>query len=86
MSSAYLYHYYIEALMKCGRNEEALRVIRSFWGGMIAEGADTFWEVYMPENKNFSPYGSVAILSYCHAWSCTPAYFLRLPLMIKSPE
>ena len=24
-----------------------------------------------------SPYGSVAINSYCHAWSATPTYLIR---------
>jgi hypothetical protein len=24
-----------------------------------------------------SPYGDHHINSYCHAWSCTPSYFIR---------
>lgn len=45
-------------------------------GGAI-EGEDAFWELYNPENPNESPYGGTIVNSYCHAWSCTPAYFLR---------
>ena len=30
-----------------------------------------------PANPDESPYGSPIVNSYCHAWSCTPAYFLR---------
>ena len=39
--------------------------------------ADTFWELYNPENPAESPYGSSIVNSYCHAWSCTPTYLLR---------
>ena len=49
----------------------------AYWGGMLNKGADTFWEFYDPEDTNASPYGGKIIHSYCHAWSCTPAYFLR---------
>ena len=46
-------------------------------GSMIRDGADTFWELYNPYNREESPYGSSMVNSYCHAWSCTPTYFLR---------
>ena len=32
---------------------------------------------YNPSNPDESPYGSPIVNSYCHAWSCSPAYFLR---------
>ena len=51
--------------------------MKRYWGEMIHDGADTFWELYNPFNKYESPYGSVAVNSFCHAWSCTPTYFLR---------
>jgi len=46
-------------------------------GGMIRDGADTFWEVYDPGNAWLCPYNSHHVNSYGHAWSCTPAYFIR---------
>ena len=70
-------HYELEALMKLDRKEEALDVIRSYWGGMVRNGADTFWELYDPEYPDGSPYGGTIVNSYCHAWRCTPSYFLR---------
>jgi alpha-L-rhamnosidase len=73
----YMYHYFVEALLQCGMKEEALELIRSYWGGMVHAGADTFREVYHPSDPTLSPYGNVLINSYCHAWSCTPAYLLR---------
>jgi len=73
----YLYHYVVGAMLLCGMKAEALDLIRSYWGSMVEAGADTFWEVYDPTNPALSPYKSVLVNSYCHAWSCTPAYFLR---------
>lgn len=73
----YMYHYYIEALLKCGDKTEALSVMEKYWGGMARLGADTFWELYNPNNPDESPYGGTIVNSYCHAWSCAPAYFLR---------
>ncbi len=77
MATPYMYHHYIDALMRSGEKGRALDEIRRYWGGMIRDGADTFWEVYNPDNRSESPYGSAAINSYCHAWSCTPSYFFR---------
>jgi alpha-L-rhamnosidase len=73
----YLYHYVVDAMVECGMKEEALDLIRSYWGGMVNAGADTFWEVYDPADPELSPYKSLLVNSYCHAWSCTPSYFLR---------
>jgi alpha-L-rhamnosidase len=73
----YLYHYVTDAMIRCGMKQEALSLIQSYWGGMVKAGADTFWEVYDPNNARLSPYGDVLVNSYCHAWSCTPALLLR---------
>jgi alpha-L-rhamnosidase len=73
----YCHHYMVEALFRAGLKHEAMDWLRSYWGGMIKKGADTFWEVYVPDDDLKSPYNSYLINSYCHAWSCTPSYFLR---------
>ncbi len=77
MVSPYMYHNYIDALIKAGEKELALEKIRDYWGGMALQGADTFWELYNPQNPAESPYGGTIVNSYCHAWSCGPSYFLR---------
>ncbi len=77
MVTPYMYHHYVEALLCVNRTAQALEVLRTYWGGMVQEGADTFWELYNPENPNESPYGGSIVNSFCHAWSCAPAYFLR---------
>lgn len=75
--SPYLWHYMLEALFECGMAEHAWEIIREYWGGMVRHGADTFWEIYVPGNMKFSPYSDYRLNSACHAWSCTPSYFIR---------
>ena len=77
MVTPYMYHNYVDALFALGQNEKALCVLEEYWGGMLDQGADTFWELYNPQNPEESPYGGTVVNSYCHAWSCAPAYFLR---------
>lgn len=73
----YMHHYLVEALIHTGLRDEAKRHIDQYWGEMVRLGADTFWELFDPDEPSYSPYGSPLINSYCHAWSCTPTYFLR---------
>lgn len=75
--SPYAYHYVIEALIACGMRDEAREQLLEYWGGMVGRGADTFWEVYDPMDDCKSPYGFYPVNSYCHAWSCTPVYFIN---------
>lgn len=75
--SPYAYHYVIEALIACGMRDEAREQLIEYWGGMVGRGADTFWEVYDPMDDCKSPYGFYPVNSYCHAWSCTPVYFIN---------
>ncbi|WP_238996753.1 sugar hydrolase [Paenibacillus pinistramenti] len=77
LTTPYMLHHLIEALLKAGDSSTAVKELKTYWGGMLQDGADTFWELYDPDNKEFSPYGSHLINSYCHAWSCTPTYFIR---------
>lgn len=81
MTTPYMFHHYIQALIDCGEADKAAQEVRRYWGGMIEAGADTFWELYDPKDLHTSPYGSNMINSCCHAWSCTPAYFLRKQLI-----
>ena len=77
MVTPYMYHHLIEALIQSGQKDKAMECMTAYWGEMLADGADTFWELYNPNNKKESPYGSSMVNSYCHAWSCTPTYFIR---------
>lgn len=77
MVTPYMYHHFIEALVQNDRKEVALSFMRAYWGEMVKDGADTFWELYDPADKNIAPYGSKMVNSYCHAWSCSPSYIIR---------
>jgi hypothetical protein len=73
----YLYHYLAEAMLSCGMRDEALALVKSYWGAMLDAGADTFWEAFDPANPLASPYGDIHVNSFCHAWSCSPAWLFR---------
>lgn len=73
----YLYHHVVAALFHAGLEKEGAELIYSYWGAMVDAGATCFWEVFDPDEPRFSPYGDFRINSHCHAWSCTPAWFIR---------
>ena len=77
LNSPYGYHHLIQAMINVGMKDEAHDLMQKYWGGMADRGSDTFWEIYNPENPEESPYGGLVVHSFCHAWSCTPAYFYR---------
>ncbi len=77
IATPYMYHYIVEALFEAGLEEDAVKLMKEYWGMMIRLGADTYWEAFEPERPGASPYGSPLANSYCHAWSCTPVYLIR---------
>ncbi len=77
MRTPYMMHYYIEALYKIGEKEYAMEFIKDYWGQMVDCGYDCCPEVFNPENQMESPYGAPEINSACHAWSCTPIYWIH---------
>lgn len=76
IATPYMYHHVVEALFVGDCYDEAIQLMKGYWGKMIELGADTFWEAFKPEDPDFSPYGSPILNSYCHAWSCTPVYLI----------
>lgn len=79
----YYSNYVIYALSRAGRNEDALRLLRGYWGGMLAEGATTFWEAYDPHwpkqdfHANLYADGNHGYyVSLCHGWSSGPTSWL----------
>lgn len=83
VATPYMYHHVVEALFIAGCQDEAIKLMKDYWGKMIELGADTFWEAFKPEELDFSPYGSPILNSYCHAWSCTPAYLIGKYLLTE---
>lgn len=73
----YATHYLIDAMILCGMKNQARDYLVDYWGGMVSKGADTFWEAYDPADDHISPYGFSPVNSACHAWSCTPVFFIH---------
>lgn len=76
----YAYHRVAEALARSGGAEECIKLMKEYWGSMVRAGADTLWESFDPEDSRKSPYGDCHNNSYCHAWSFTRSYLLRIVL------
>lgn len=79
ITTPYFKFYELEMLCRMGHQREALAQIRSYWGGMLAEGATTFWEEYDPTKTgadHYEMYGDPYGKSLCHAWAASPIYLL----------
>jgi alpha-L-rhamnosidase len=88
----YYGYYMLRAMAMLGHRAEALRWMRGFWGGMLAEGATSFWESYDPRwtKHNFHT-GLQAdglagyYVSLAHGWSSGPAAWLMEELLGVQP-
>jgi alpha-L-rhamnosidase len=90
--SPYYNYYVIRAMAEMNHRPEALKWIRDYWGGMINEGATSFWEAYDPswykedfhsslQSDNRSGY----FVSLAHGWSAGPtAWLMEQVLGIQS--
>ncbi|HZU09069.1 MAG TPA: alpha-L-rhamnosidase C-terminal domain-containing protein [Pseudacidobacterium sp.] len=72
----YYNYYVISAMAKMGHRQEALNWIRQYWGGMVDEGATSFWEGYDPAWYKNDAHGSLQAdnmsgyrVSLAHGWS-----------------
>ncbi len=71
----------IWALHRSGASGRAVERLRRIWGGMLRQGASTFFEAWREgagERERYSFYGRPYGLSLCHAWSAGPAALLPL--------
>lgn len=81
VGTPYMKSFEIMALIQTGFKKEAAEMIRSFWGGMVREGATTFWEAYGDGKSGSGLYDFYARpfgLSLCHAWGSAPAFLLPM--------
>ena len=79
ITTPYMRFYELEALCMMGRQTQVLQEIRNYWGGMLREGATSFWEKYIPSEKgteHLAMYGRPYGKSLCHAWGASPVYLL----------
>ena len=91
INTPYMRFYELEALCKLGLQDSVLPEMKDYWGGMLREGATSFWEKYNPEfSEGMEPlaqgaspraphltmYGRPYGKSLCHAWGASPLYLL----------
>jgi len=79
ITTPYFKFYELDALCKMGRQDRVTEVLRGYWGGMLKEGATTFWEEYDPRmsgDKHLEMYHEPYDKSLCHAWGASPLYLL----------
>ena len=79
ITTPYMRFYELEAMCMMGKQARVLSEIKDYWGGMLREGATTFWEKYNPMEKgveHLAMYGRPYGKSLCHAWGASPIYLL----------
>jgi len=88
----YYNYYIISAMAQTGHRPEALAWIRQYWGGMLAEGATSFWEGYYPSwpKNNFhaslqADDGTGYYVSLAHGWSAGPTPWLMEQILGIQP-
>ena len=81
--SPYFNAYILDALAKTDHDRQALDWIRQYWGGMLAEGATSFWESYDLRWPKTNPHLSLQadgtsgyFVSLAHGWSAGPTAWL----------
>jgi hypothetical protein len=75
--------YVLDAMARIDHRADALAWIREYWGGMIDEGATSFWEAYDPAWPKDNPHLELQAdntagyyVSLAHGWSSAPAWWL----------
>ena len=79
ITTPYMRFYELETLCLDGLQTQVLQEMRDYWGGMLREGATSFWEKYVPSEtgtQHLAMYGRPYGKSLCHAWGASPIYLL----------
>lgn len=79
IKTPYFKFFELIALCKVGRVDIAQKMLSSYWGGMLEDGATTFYEQFDANVKGvekYEMYGNKFAKSLCHAWGSGPIYFL----------
>ena len=91
INTPYMRFYELAALCQMGLQDKVLPEIKAYWGGMLLEGATSFWEKYNPSKDDnqsedtippspraphLEMYGRPYGKSLCHAWGASPVYLL----------
>ncbi|MBP5307610.1 MAG: alpha-rhamnosidase, partial [Clostridia bacterium] len=89
ITTPYMRFYELSALCKLGETEYVLQELYGYWGGMLEDGATTFWESYdkrQKEPEKYAMYGRKYGKSLCHAWGAGPLYIIGRYIVGLKPE
>ncbi len=91
--SPYFNAYVMDAMSQLGHQDEALKWMRDYWGGMLAEGATSFWESYDLRWPKTDPHLSLQadgtsgyFVSMAHGWSSGPTAWLTENVLGVTPS
>ena len=92
--SPYFNAHVLDAMAAGGHDREALDWMRAYWGGMLAEGATSFWESYDLRWPKTNPHLSLQadgtsgyFVSMAHGWSAGPSAWLSENVLgISEPQ
>ena len=79
ITTPYMRFYELESLCDQGLQKQVLKEMKDYWGGMLREGATSFWEKYNPSDsgtQHLAMYGRPFGKSLCHAWGASPIYLI----------
>lgn len=79
ITTPYMRFYELDSLCLMGEHERVLGEMKAYWGGMLREGATSFWEKYNPGesgHQHLAMYGRPYGKSLCHAWGASPLYLI----------
>jgi hypothetical protein len=84
--------YVLSAMARLGHRPEALAWMRQYWGGMLAEGATSFWEAYDPRWPKQDFHASLEAdgkkgyyTSLAHGWASGPTAWLMQEILGIQP-
>lgn len=88
VGTPYMAGFELIALSRIGAIDEPVGRLRHYWGGMLDQGATTFWEAYDPSQTGEAAlvfYGRPFGKSLCHAWGAGPAAILPAEILGLRP-
>ncbi len=83
----YYGYFVLNALEKVGEHQEAIDLIRRYWGDMLRRGATTWWEKFdpaWPDDLKIT-LDKMPYLSLSHGWSSGPTSFLTQTVLGVCP-
>ena len=92
--SPYFSTYVLDAISTTSHTREALNWIHTYWGGMLAEGATSFWESYDLRWPKTDPHLALQadgtagyFVSMAHGWSSGPTAWLSEHILgVRNPQ